>query len=47
MFERILCRVTDHDPDILESLLGLTVEIAREGGEGRRVGTLFTIHTRG
>src|ERR1700733_2811660 len=42
MFESILCQVTDHDPDILESLIGLAVEIAREGGEGRGVATLFT-----
>ena len=41
MFESILCQVTEYDPDILESLLGLAVEIAREGREGRRVGTLF------
>src|SRR6266436_1069534 len=43
MFESILCQVTDHDPDILESLIGLAVEIAREGREGRRIGTLFTL----
>ena len=43
MFESILCQVTDHDPDILESLIGLAVEIAREGREGRRVGTLFIL----
>jgi diadenylate cyclase len=43
MFESILCQVTDHDPEILESLIGLAVEIAREGREGRRVGTLFTL----
>ena len=43
MFESILCQVTDHDPDVLESLIGLAVEIAREGREGRRVGTLFTL----
>src|SRR5271156_5907404 len=42
MFESILCQVTDYDPDVLESLIGLAVEIAREGREGRRVGTLFT-----
>jgi len=42
MFESILCQVTDFDPEILESLIGLAVEIAREGREGRRVGTLFT-----
>src|SRR6266403_6107634 len=43
MFESILCQITDHDPDVLESLIGLAVEIAREGREGRRVGTLFTL----
>src|SRR6201993_1708635 len=43
MFESILCQVTEYDPDILESLIGLAVEIAREGREGRRVGTLFTL----
>jgi hypothetical protein len=45
MFERIFCQVTDRDPDGRESLLGLAVEIAREGREGRRVGN--PIHTRG
>jgi len=30
-------------PTLLESLIGLAVEIAREGREGRRVGTLFTL----
>src|SRR6516225_6884238 len=43
MFESILCQVTDFDPEILESLIGLAVEIAREGREGRRIGTLFTL----
>src|SRR6201987_4296071 len=43
MFESILCQVTEYDPDILESLIGLAVEIAREGREGRRVGTLFIV----
>src|SRR5271163_1563924 len=43
MFESILCQVTEYDPDILESLLALAVEIAREGREGRRVGTLFML----
>jgi DNA integrity scanning protein DisA with diadenylate cyclase activity len=42
MFESILCQVTDYDPEVLEALVGLAVEIAREGREGRRVGTLFT-----
>jgi diadenylate cyclase len=43
MFESILCQVTEYDPAVLESLLELAVEIAREGREGRRVGTLFTL----
>ena len=43
MFESILCQVTDYDADILESLIELAVEIAREGREGRRVGTLFML----
>src|SRR5271170_1291825 len=43
MFESILCQVTEYDPDVVESLIGLAVEIAREGREGRRVGTLFTL----
>jgi len=43
MFESILCQVTQYDPDVLESLIELAVEIAREGREGRRIGTLFTL----
>jgi diadenylate cyclase len=43
VFESILCQVTEYDPEVLESLIGLAVEIAREGREGRRVGTLFTL----
>jgi diadenylate cyclase len=43
MFESILCEVSDYDPDVVEPLIGLAVEIAREGREGRRVGTLFTL----
>lgn len=43
MFESILCQVTEYDADVLESLIELAVEIAREGREGRRVGTLFTL----
>jgi DNA integrity scanning protein DisA with diadenylate cyclase activity len=46
MFESILCQVTEYDPDVLESLIELAVEIAREGREGRRVGTLFTLGDR-
>jgi diadenylate cyclase len=43
MFESILCQVTEYDPAILESLIELAVEIAREGREGRRIGTLFIL----
>src|SRR6202047_2470290 len=43
MFESILCQVSEYDPDVLEPLIGLAVEIAREGREGRRIGTLFTL----
>ena len=43
MFESILCQVTDFDPAIVESLIELAVEVAREGREGRRIGTLFTL----
>ncbi|MGH9512683.1 MAG: DNA integrity scanning protein DisA nucleotide-binding domain protein [Terriglobales bacterium] len=43
MFESILCQVSQYDAGVLESLLELAVEIAREGREGRRVGTLFML----
>jgi diadenylate cyclase len=43
VFESILCQVTEYDPDVLERLIELAVEIAREGREGRRIGTLFTL----
>src|ERR1051326_4167895 len=43
MFESILCQVTEYDADVLETLIELVVEIAREGREGRRIGTLFTL----
>ena len=31
------------DPRVLESTVELALEIAREGREGRRIGTLFTL----
>src|SRR5258708_504135 len=43
MFESILCEVTEYESDVLELVIELAVEIAREGREGRRVGTLFTV----
>ena len=42
MFESVLCQATD-DPEVLESLIELAGEIAREGRQGRRIGTLFTL----
>jgi diadenylate cyclase len=39
-----LCaRISWCDPAVLESALELALEIAREGREGRRIGTLFTL----
>jgi DNA integrity scanning protein DisA with diadenylate cyclase activity len=43
MFESILCQVTEYDSEVIESLIELAVEIAREGREGRRIGTLLTV----
>ena len=43
MFESILCQVSEYDSDVLEPLIELAVEIAREGREGRRIGTLFML----
>jgi DNA integrity scanning protein DisA with diadenylate cyclase activity len=43
VFESILCQITEYDAEVLESLIELAVEIAREGREGRRIGTLFTL----
>lgn len=42
MFENILCQIPDYDPDAILPLIELSIEIAREGREGRRIGTLFT-----
>jgi hypothetical protein len=36
MFESILCEVTEYDASVLEPLIGLAVEISREGREGKR-----------
>ena len=43
IFEGILCHATVNDADVVESLLELAIEIAREGREGRRVGTVFPL----
>ena len=47
MFESILCEVTEYDANVLEPLIGLAVEIARGGREGKRVGTLFMLGDEG
>jgi len=43
MFDSILCQISEYDPEIFGPLIELAVEIAREGREGRRIGTLFTL----
>ena len=41
---KALCsRIPWCEPAVLESVLELALEIAREGREGRRIGTLFTV----
>ncbi|MBP7778292.1 MAG: diadenylate cyclase [Acidobacteria bacterium] len=43
MFETVCAQLPACRPDVLEALLELAVAIAREGREGRRIGTLFTL----
>ena len=43
MFETVQSRVGGRCKHILEPIIQLAVEIAREGREGRRIGTLFTV----
>jgi DNA integrity scanning protein DisA with diadenylate cyclase activity len=43
MFERISSKLRGGTPEIRQLVIALAVEIAREGREGRRIGTLFTI----
>ena len=41
---KTLCsRIPWCEPAVLESVLELALEVAREGREGRRIGTLFTL----
>lgn len=42
-FDKICPKKTGINRDILEHVISLAVEIAREGREGRKIGTLFTI----
>lgn len=43
VLEKLCCRIPWCQQAILESTLELALEIAREGREGRRIGTLFTL----
>jgi len=43
MFESILCQVPEYDSAVLDAVIELAVAIAREGREGRRIGTIFTL----
>src|SRR5437660_12237176 len=43
LFEVICSELSTCPEEILEPLLELAIQIAREGREGRRIGTLFTI----
>ncbi len=43
MFKKICPKATWCPRKVLESVLDLAIEIAREGREGRRIGTLFTL----
>ena len=42
-FQQICAQVEWCRPEVLDPTLELAVEIAREGREGRRIGTLFTL----
>jgi diadenylate cyclase len=43
VFQRVCNNQDRVDPHILNSVLELAVQIAREGREGRRIGTLFSV----
>ncbi len=43
LFERICAEATWCRREVLDAVLSLAVEIGREGREGRRIGTLFTV----
>jgi DNA integrity scanning protein DisA with diadenylate cyclase activity len=43
MFETICAQIRRCDREILEPTIELAIEIAREGREGHRIGTLFTL----
>ena len=43
MFEKIASKLHGCSPEVCQPIIELAVEIAREGREGRRIGTLFTV----
>ncbi|MFW6126789.1 MAG: DNA integrity scanning protein DisA nucleotide-binding domain protein [Thermodesulfobacteriota bacterium] len=43
-FEKICAKKPGINRDILEQVITLAVEIAREGREGRKIGTMFTVY---
>lgn len=43
LVDEICCRDCTANPDVLEKVIVLAVEIAREGREGRKIGTLFVV----
>lgn len=43
LLDEICCQQCEVDPAVLETVIVLAVQIAREGREGRKVGTIFTI----
>jgi diadenylate cyclase len=43
MFDKILASLQGCSPKVCQPIIEVAVEIAREGREGRRIGTLFTI----
>ncbi|NBC16254.1 MAG: hypothetical protein GVY18_02935 [Bacteroidetes bacterium] len=43
LVDEICCRDCTARPEVLEEVIVLAVEIAREGREGRKIGTLFVV----
>jgi DNA integrity scanning protein DisA with diadenylate cyclase activity len=43
MFEKLCSKLQGCSPEVCTPIIELAVEIAREGREGRRIGTLFTV----
>ncbi len=47
VFEEICSEKREVNPDVLKQTVSLAVEIAREGREGRKIGTLFVVGDSG